>query len=312
VGNPARTRGCGPPQGFDSSTLRRGAVGIWRGHRTVDPARRVRSPSAPPRGCSSVGRAPACHAGGPRVRDPPAAPHGRYGRRRPKRPAKASGHAAAGVRVPHLPPTRKGRPASVPGARPERERPRSVVWGFESLPFRNATIVQGQDATLPPSRSEFESRSSLHRDVVQPGRTLASGARGRGFKSHHPDRWTEGAGLSPGPGSGVCPPGKRCQLRNLVHHILRPRGGSLADAPVSGTGVPRDVLVRVQSRPPSGPKELGYRLINGHPQLRTSFASTLPRPHAGEPGPVVKWRRRRILAPEGRGSIPRRATRSRV
>lgn len=73
--------GAAKPQGFDSSTLRHGTVGIWRGHRIVDPARRVRFPSVPPR-----------------------QHNGRYGSRRPERSAKASGREAARVRVPHLPP----------------------------------------------------------------------------------------------------------------------------------------------------------------------------------------------------------------
>jgi hypothetical protein len=207
---------------------------------------------------------------------------------------------------------RKGRPASVPGARPEREWPRSVAWGFESLPFRRATIVQGQDATLPPSRSEFESRSSLHAGATR-ARTIGmwSSLGGRLLREQ------EVVGSNPTiPTDG---PKELAYRRGLdracarqandasfaTSFILRPRGGSLADAPVSGTGVPRDVLVRVQSRPPSGPKELGYRTINGHPQLRTSFASTLPR--RGRAWPCSQVAKTPDSRSGGRGSIPRRA-----
>ena len=82
----------------------------------------------------------------------------------------------SGMKLPQIPETVGSNPASATSHTRRSSKGKTRRW-------------QRRDPGSTPGRR-------THRDVVQPGRTLASGARGRGFKSHHPDRWTEGAGLS--------------------------------------------------------------------------------------------------------------------
>ena len=101
-------------------------------------------------------------------------------------------------------------PTSATQVRCQRRHARLPPWrtGFDSLYLHqavrwveqtDATVVQGQDTTLPALKSGFDSRSSHQRDEG-----LMVSRRFRepelcGFDSHHPDRWTEEVGLSHGP-----------------------------------------------------------------------------------------------------------------
>ena len=69
-----------------------------------------------------------------------------------------------------------------------RVQTRHIVYALNGRPYRNIVIILTDRLKNCGSSDSLVKVCPSRRDVAQPGRVLASGARGRRFKSSHPDQ----------------------------------------------------------------------------------------------------------------------------